>query len=205
MSSHHFVKEGQEPALLVVDPIADDHLLSLLEWSPTVLVVERAMAKVASWGIRVDVVVYDAGAYSQLVMNAAAAFVPAAAEVEIESSLSDTVISFLRGTGQNAVDVMIDSSGDHLCDWEIQSAQVALLDTTMKWSLAAKGRFGKWMPAGSSLLARGNDSIRVSGAKAVDASPRDLQYKNDVVINVEQSGIVSLSSPSFFWTGEFHR
>lgn len=203
MSSHHFVKEGQEPALLVVDPISDDHLLSVLEWSPTVLVVEPAMAKVASWGIRVDVIIYDPGAYSQLVMNVAAAPVPAA--VEIENSLSATVVSFLRSTGQNAVDVMIDSPGNHLCDWEIPGAQVALLDTTMKWSLAERGRFGKWMPAGSSLFARGNDAIRVSGANAVDASPRDLQYRNDVVINVEQSGIVSLSSPSFFWAGEFHR
>ena len=40
MSSHHIVREKQEPALLVLglDDFPDELLGQLLEWSPTVIV-----------------------------------------------------------------------------------------------------------------------------------------------------------------------
>jgi len=57
MSSHHFVKEQQEPALLILDTSVSYETMSpLLEWSPTVLVTELAIDAVLSWGIKVDVI-----------------------------------------------------------------------------------------------------------------------------------------------------
>lgn len=45
MSSHHIVREKQEPALLIMDlnGFNDEHLGQLLEWNPTVLVNEPFM------------------------------------------------------------------------------------------------------------------------------------------------------------------
>jgi len=56
MSSHHFVKEQQEPALLILDVsnISFETISPLLEWSPTVLVAESAIDAVLSWGIKID-------------------------------------------------------------------------------------------------------------------------------------------------------
>jgi thiamine pyrophosphokinase len=61
MSSHHIVKEKQEPALYIheLDSFNDEHLGQLLEWSPTVVVWSEEYEKVASLGIKIDVVVGD--------------------------------------------------------------------------------------------------------------------------------------------------
>ena len=58
MSSHHFVKEKQEPALIIADlnGFDEEYLGQLLEWSPTVLVPSHLIEKVISLGIKVDVV-----------------------------------------------------------------------------------------------------------------------------------------------------
>ena len=59
MSSHHFVKEGQEPALFILDNIPFQYAESLLEWVPLVMVADRALENVLHWGIKIDVVLQD--------------------------------------------------------------------------------------------------------------------------------------------------
>ncbi len=58
MSSHHIVREKQEPALLIVDlsGFNEEYLGQLLEWSPTIIVPLHLFEKVISMGIKVDVV-----------------------------------------------------------------------------------------------------------------------------------------------------
>ena len=45
MSSHHFVKEQQEPAVFIleVEGISFETVAPLLEWSPTLLVAQEAV------------------------------------------------------------------------------------------------------------------------------------------------------------------
>lgn len=59
MSSHHFVKEGQEPALVIVDPLACSFELigQLIEWCPKVMLLERALEEVLKWNIKIDAVI----------------------------------------------------------------------------------------------------------------------------------------------------
>ena len=56
MSSHHIVREKQEPALLVLglNTFSDELLGQLLEWSPTVIVTEQTAEKVNVYGIKID-------------------------------------------------------------------------------------------------------------------------------------------------------
>ena len=56
MSSHHFVKELQEPALLIADgeQCSIGLLESLLEWSPLVVALDGAFTKLVSLGVKVD-------------------------------------------------------------------------------------------------------------------------------------------------------
>ncbi len=58
MSSHHIVRENQEPALLIQDFRAlDKEMLSqLLEWSPTIITNEYSLDFLLSEEIKVDVV-----------------------------------------------------------------------------------------------------------------------------------------------------
>ena len=61
MSSHHFVKENQEPALIIANGMPCNQLLleGLLEWSPYIVVLDGAFEKVMSLGIKCDVLLGD--------------------------------------------------------------------------------------------------------------------------------------------------
>lgn len=56
MSSHHIVREKQEPALIIANGEAcnDEMLGQLLEWSPFVVVLDHAIYRVLDRGIKVD-------------------------------------------------------------------------------------------------------------------------------------------------------
>ncbi|HAS45560.1 MAG TPA: hypothetical protein DCS93_34060 [Microscillaceae bacterium] len=59
MSSHHIIRDEQEPALFIIDPDACslELIQQLLGWSPTLVIVEQALDQVLAWGIKIDVVV----------------------------------------------------------------------------------------------------------------------------------------------------
>lgn len=61
MSSHHFVKENQEPALIIANGqhCSEALLGQLLEWSPYVIVLDGALDKVMSLGVKFDVLLGD--------------------------------------------------------------------------------------------------------------------------------------------------
>ena len=56
MSSHHIVREKQEPALIIAngEACSDEMLGQLLEWSPFVVVLDHAIYRVLDRGIKVD-------------------------------------------------------------------------------------------------------------------------------------------------------
>ncbi|GAC1303692.1 MAG: hypothetical protein NVSMB24_10070 [Mucilaginibacter sp.] len=59
MSSHHVVREKQEPALLVLslDNFPDEMLGQLLEWSPTVICTQQTAEALVAYGIKIDWIV----------------------------------------------------------------------------------------------------------------------------------------------------
>jgi thiamine pyrophosphokinase len=61
MSSHHIVRDDQEPALIIANGAACDPELmgQLLEWSPLVVVLDSAIERVLELGIKVDVLLGD--------------------------------------------------------------------------------------------------------------------------------------------------
>ena len=61
MSSHHIVRDDQEPALIIANGAACDRELlgQLLEWSPLVVVLDSAIERVLELGIKVDVLLGD--------------------------------------------------------------------------------------------------------------------------------------------------
>jgi thiamine pyrophosphokinase len=61
MSSHHIVRDDQEPALIIANGAAcnPELLGQLLEWSPLVIVLDSAIERVIDLGIKVDVLLGD--------------------------------------------------------------------------------------------------------------------------------------------------
>ncbi|MFN4083679.1 MAG: thiamine diphosphokinase [Bacteroidia bacterium] len=61
MSSHHIVKDNQEPALIIANGQACSFELmqQLLEWSPVVMVLDGALERVLNCGIKIDILLGD--------------------------------------------------------------------------------------------------------------------------------------------------
>lgn len=61
MSSHHIVRDDQEPALIIANgaSCSEELLGQLLEWSPYVIVLDSAIERVIHLGIKIDVVLGD--------------------------------------------------------------------------------------------------------------------------------------------------
>jgi thiamine pyrophosphokinase len=61
LSSHHIVRDDQEPALIIANGSACNLELlgQLLEWSPLVIVLDSAMERVMKLDIKVDVLLGD--------------------------------------------------------------------------------------------------------------------------------------------------
>lgn len=61
MSSHHIVRDDQEPALIIANGEACSLTLlhQLLEWSPFIIVLDTAIDRVMELGIKVDVLLGD--------------------------------------------------------------------------------------------------------------------------------------------------
>ncbi|MCL9808448.1 thiamine diphosphokinase [Flavobacterium luminosum] len=61
MSSHHIVRDDQEPALIIANgaECSKELLGQLLEWSPFVVVLDSAIERVFELGIKIDVLLGD--------------------------------------------------------------------------------------------------------------------------------------------------
>ncbi|MFZ4679687.1 MAG: thiamine diphosphokinase [Flavobacterium sp.] len=61
MSSHHIVRNDQEPALIIAngEACSQELLGQLLEWSPQIIVLDSAIERVLELGIKVDVLLGD--------------------------------------------------------------------------------------------------------------------------------------------------
>ncbi|MBI1222605.1 MAG: thiamine diphosphokinase [Bacteroidetes bacterium] len=61
MSSHHVIRDKQEPALIIAngEACSMDILGQLLEWSPTVIVLDGAARRVHELGIKIDAILGD--------------------------------------------------------------------------------------------------------------------------------------------------
>lgn len=177
---------------MVVDAIADDHLMSLLEWSPLVMVAHGTLGKVASWGIRVDVVLNDAHAHSDLVTEIP--YVGPALELDASRGLPEVVYAYLRSLGQSAVNVLVSSPEKYFGVWDMPDVQVNLIDFEMKWSRIASGNFEKWLPAGAVVLVSTQEAFDTWGGS-----------RNGHRVTASGDSFVRISSASPFWIGERHR
>lgn len=66
MSSHHIVKDNQEPALIIAngESCSFSLLQELLEWNPIVMVLDGAIERVLQLGIKVDILLGDFDRFS---------------------------------------------------------------------------------------------------------------------------------------------
>jgi hypothetical protein len=194
MSSHHFVKEGQEPALLIADAVTFGLVQSFLEWAPLVIVLESALENTLKWGIKADIVISTTQSIATI-----QAMVEHQAPVKIISCLTinesfETALNFLSEK-QQAVNVCVDQHGSYFekASQFIDKIDIAIIDSTHKWSGIHTGKFSKWLPAGSTVNIRSEAPFSVEG-ESVSLDGNCIQTTGNTLI--------SINSASFFWIGE---
>lgn len=190
MSSHHFVKEDQEPALLIVNPtaITFEKIQELLEWSPTVIVNGKVVSTVQGWGIKIDVVLCLEGQQEELAVSLAdqvpIRFITFAEEMNILSVGYD----LLRNSNYKAVNVLVERLADLEVIQRFSFIDVEVFFDQKRWVYIESGRFEKWLSQGNQL----------SVYPIVQTTLLNL----DQHLTSIQDGKVKLESASPFWVGE---
>jgi len=171
MSSHHIVREKQEPALLVLglDNFSDELLGQLLEWSPTVITTPQTAEKLNMNGIKIDWII-SGEANDDL--QADVKIMPAAGDSIIEDALE-----FLVANSFPAVNVVTDEF--NLADVIpfADKLDIVVFYNTQKIYPVRSG-FSKWKPADQYIeLLIHPGQLNTNGLKAV--SPDKYQTQAD--------------------------
>jgi hypothetical protein len=200
MSSHHFVKEQQEPAVFILEvkDISFDTVAPLLEWSPTLLVAQEAVEVVLSWGIKIDIILA-----SQAFQNENGHLLEEQYPLRFltVSSLSalDEGVHYLLASQHKGVHLVGFNHQKHLqLEEKIFDLDLTLLDGDWKYYPIKGGKFSKWFVAAEiRLLASENQLVEVSNADGTLLFP--VCYLTQLEV---PEGISTCSSTGIFWIGE---
>jgi hypothetical protein len=195
MSSHHFVKEGQEPALFIVDALGLTLVEPLLEWAPLVVVSNNALDEVLRWGIKVDVVfspVDEVLENQQKVIEQEpvqlVSYLP-------EGDLLQSVILFLIGTQQKATNLVAHLREEHFqLTKTFPQHQIVLIDQHLKWTYHASGNYSKWLSQKSRIHLKKNFLGQTFVMQGLQETDHSFEALSDGLVNIESAEV--------FWVGE---
>lgn len=210
MSSHHIIRDKQEPALIIANGEACswELLAQLLEWSPYIVVLDGAINRVLDLGIKIDVLLgdFDSSAQHEEIRQAQhpVEFVhtPDQDKTDLEKACD-----FLLERGHQAVNVVWATGrrADHTITNITNivrfrdKLKIVLLDDYSKIFLLDH-QYEKWYPARTplSLIPVGTVAgIRTSGL-TYNLSDESLQigYRTGSSNEAAQDGLVKISYTS---------
>lgn len=140
MSSHHIIREKQEPALYLhyLGGFNEEYLGQLLEWSPTLIVSAAVYEKAISLGLKVDIVVNSNDQDFQENTKV----------IHAKSEELDAVLDYLIAEKYPAVNVIDSKSDLRELGSYIDAINIVVFTETEK-SYAIKSGFKVWKPKGS--------------------------------------------------------
>lgn len=185
MSSHHIVRDQQEPTLILadLDTFPFDLLGQLLEWAPFTVCGQDALDQALAYGINLDVVFSN----RQNVEEQLAHF-PGIEIVRAKENWIEEAAVLLSAKGHKAVNVVVrDGFLDIALMERMNSYLLSDFITPTSKLIYAHQEFIKWLPAGS--------VMRIHGAKAVQLEGGELA--GDEVIS-QTDGITVIKSKQPF-------
>ncbi|WP_411273887.1 thiamine pyrophosphokinase [Daejeonella sp.] len=176
MSSHHIVREKQEPALLIMslDGFASENLGQILEWSPTVIVNEEIYELADSLAIKIDGVLTGNPQF------------PAQENTRIILTATDALedcLKFLVGEGYPAVNIITKNFA--LKDFALYVEDIDLVVFVGDQKIfPVRSGFSKWQPAGEAVqLLHEVNNLSTSG----------LIKKEEHILETEKDGFYSFT------------
>lgn len=188
MSSHHIIREKQEPALFIVDldGFDDEQLGQLLEWSPTVMASSAVYEDLDSRGIKIDMVVGEIPAEAAQLSST---FVP------VTGTVLGSGLSALLHAGYPAVNVIDPTVVPDRYSAFVGRIGIVILTPHRRIFPVSPG-FSKWKPAGERLTIFGDPAgLVTSGLK---------RYENNYVTTTDGFYTLTFAEP-FIFVGETYR
>jgi hypothetical protein len=194
MSSHHFVKEGQEPALFILDEVSLQVIEPLLEWVPLIVVADDIVDHALQWGIKIDVVLQHFHSV-ELLQEKLQGQLP----IHILPGTGKVItrgLQFLNDSNQSSVNLAITTPTEDIIR-EIESVanllQVSIYSGREKWLYVTSCKFEKWMDEGQIISIRSDPAMNVE-TKGL------MRYGSGW--QTTHSGLVTLESKAPFWIRE---
>ncbi|MDB5139732.1 MAG: hypothetical protein JWR12_1648 [Mucilaginibacter sp.] len=141
MSSHHIVREKQEPALLVLSLIgfSDELLGQLLEWSPTVITTPQTAEALIAYGIKIDCIISNT---VDEVLQSDVRLLPAG-----DHTLTEAALKYLIANNYPAVNIITDELD--LADYMPYADKINLVIFNDHHKIyPVNSGFNKWKPKG---------------------------------------------------------
>jgi hypothetical protein len=192
MSSHHIVREDQEPALLILNArsISFDKVQELLEWMPTVIVMADQVETVVGWGIKVDTVLVpqtDVEVWrSRLIDQAPVRLIT----YTPEDDPLIKVYQYLKETNATAINCLLNRTDEILKIELFEGFDMEVFVDNKLWRWFKTGHFEKWIPTQTRLYLL-PEHLRSQFPEFTSGS-----------YQVEKDGIVVFNSKHSFWMGE---
>nr|WP_294944850.1 thiamine pyrophosphokinase [uncultured Mucilaginibacter sp.] len=182
MSSHHIVREKQEPALLALglDTFDAELLGQLLEWSPTVITTPATAEQINTYGIKIDIIITDE---AEPGMQSDVKLIPTG-----DSSAIDAALAYLIASGYGAVNIVADEF--KLDDFLFYADKINLvLFCRDKKIFPVTSGFAKWKPAG--------ERVELLSA-ATGLKPEGLDVLSESVYQTMKDGFYTLRFENAF-------
>lgn len=187
MSSHHIVRENQEPALLVASLSALDreYLGQLLEWSPTIFADDYTIDFLQADGIKVDFVVSNR-VLSNLDLQEQTQVLPL-----LHDFITDG-LNYLNQKQYKAVNILCDTVPVAITDF-CGDINIVLFMSGRRYVLVQE-QYEKWKRAGDLIFVRENQLKSLVG----------IRKEAEDTFVVEKDGFIYLAfnTPDFVLIGE---
>ncbi len=189
MSSHHIVREKQEPALFILslENFGDEDLGQLLEWSPTLIATLPVAEQLIVYGIKVDLIV--AGpmrSFNQSDIK----WIPIDGYSELQAGLN-----YLVAQGYPAVNIITDRLETVVLESYINQINLVIFYCGKKIYAILPG-FSKWRPAGKVVeILTSNQEITTQNLELI--APQQYQTIADGVTTF------TFQSPRIFISEEY--
>ena len=207
MSSHHIVRDDQEPALIIAngESCSSELLGQLLEWSPIVIVLDSAITRVLELGIKVDVLLgdfdrnFNAEKYKDSQYPIEIVYTPNQNKTDLEKAFDYLIerkipaVNVVWATGRRA-DLTI-TNVTNIVRYQ-NDLKIVILDDYSKIFQVPK-KFQKWYPAKTIL-----SLIPIGSVDGISSENLEYPLENDTLIigyrtgssnSVLKDGIVTIT------------
>lgn len=193
MSSHHFVKEQQEPALILATAEFPEYTFELLEWAPTVIALQEAFNAVLESGIKVDVAIIDSNDdhWREVFSHQQ----PIKLIQSKDISPMQVAIDHLSAVNHKAVNIIYPDAEAliHSAALAHTAFDLTVYDHHHRYAYIRDGKFRKWLPAGS--------HIRTMKNAVLPDNNRSLRPEKDGY-QVIADGMIYFEADAPFWIVE---